>query len=1300
MLQSSPRTTFIIATTAGIVAVACGSHLLKTDQPEPPGTAQALTIREDARAGTISVFRAGLDRPILVANAGADARPYIHPIVAPDGARVMTGPDGLFSAFTNLNGRDYFHNSQSGYWRRLSASVTQTAGDEVRWQTQYDLLDASGNALMTETERWSVREANNAFLLSLEWRGQAKTDVTIGGSDSTNRITPDPRSNDENAENAENGGLFLTLPAGDRQADVVNAARQRNDRAAGQRAMWIDAALSQEPGTTGQPPGPNTAHIAIFDYPDNAGYPQAWRIDRQSGIGAARARSGTWTIKKGDTEVIRNQVVVYTGGLDDVRMDKAWAEYSGNRSAYATSALWNVAQREGREAKFLTAEEAVAQMTVLDGYRVNAWAAEPMIVQPMAFCWDDRGRLWVAENRDYESRGQGFSSAGNSRIVILEDTDHDGVADSRKVFMDGIIFPSALAVGFDGVFVAAPPNLLFIPDRDGDDKADVSAIEVRLTGWGIRDRHEVVNSLHWGPDGWLYGLEGYATASKVRKPIGKGRLYNQNDPFPEDLLSGDGVEINGGVWRYHPTKDVFEVVAHGFSNPWGIDYDAKGQLFITACVIPHLFHVIPGGIYQRQGGQHFNPYVYSDIQTIADHRHRSAHGGARVYQSDAFPSSQQGRIFMANIHEHAVLSDVLERKGSGFTAHHGDDFMLANNAQWIGFSVEVGPDGAVYVLDWHDSDICGMEVLQKETGRIFRIAPKQSLADRWEGRYRDLSRLTDEQLVNLQTSRSDWHARRARVILQNRAAKGALKPETREQLQRLFGAATNADVRLRAMWALHVTGGWRPGELLQVLSDGDEYVRAWAIQLLCEDRSPSDAALQKFVQMARHDRSSVVRLYLASALQRVNAGARWNIATELMAHGEDATDQNLPKIIWVGVEPLVATNPAVALDHASHSRIPMLARFIARRTVDADATSAVVTALEKSPGNERDMLDGMRDALEGRYDVVAPARWSSIYERLKRADPSIARIAADVNQQFNDAHQTAGQVQVVRNRKSPVEVRRQALRTLTLQRRAQLAPALPALLDEPSLRLDAIRSAAAFDDESLGQLLIARYASFNPAEKTEAIQTLASRPRYAQMLTDALATNAVPRRDIPPHVARQLRRLAGTRFADIWGPVEANAVEDKAYARYRGLLNDTAMKTANVQNGHGLFLRTCGPCHKMYGEGGDVGPELTGSNRANLEYLLSNVLNPNGDVPDAYKMVLVTTRDGRTFSGNVVAETDRQLTLRVVGHDNAVIRKADIQSRETTAVSMMPTGLFDSLTDREVIDLVAFLRTAGSVRTQ
>ena len=1290
MLYFRSRATVIALIVIALTVVGRASLELIQARQAPRATAHGLTARADERTGTIVVSAAGRRTPILTERAGADARPYIHPLVAPDGT-VVTGADGLFLAFTNVNGRDYVHNPRgAGYWRRVSMGVTQSTGNEVRWQTTYDLLDAAGATLLVETTRWSLRESNNAYLLSLDWRGQARADVTIAGTQEAGMASPGPGD--------DSGGLFISLPwRNGQRGEVVNAARQRNDRAAGQRAMWIDVSI---PNATRAP-----AHVAVFDYPDNSFYPQTWRIAPGWGIGTARPGSSTWTIKNGDTEIIRHQFVVYTGTLDDVRMDTAWADYSGNRSAYATSALWNVAQREGREAKFLTAEEAVAQMSVIDGYRVNAWAAEPMVVQPMAFCWDDRGRLWVAENRDYESRSQGFSNAGNSRIVILEDTNHDGVADTRKVFMDGIIFPSALAVGFEGVFVAAPPNLLFIPDRDGDDKADIADIEVRLTGWGIRDRHEVVNSLHWGPDGWLYGLEGYATSSKIRKPVGKGRLYNRSDPFPEDLLSGDGVEMNGGVWRYHPTKDLFEVVAHGFSNPWGIDYDAKGQLFITACVIPHLFHVIPGGIYQRQGGQHFNPYMYSDIQTIADHRHRSAHGGARVYQSDAFPASQQGRIFMANIHEHALLSDVLERKGSGFVAHHGDDFMLANNAQWIGFSVEVGPDGAVYVLDWHDNDICGTEVLQKETGRIYRIAPQRSLAQVWDGRYGDLSKLTDEQLVGLQTSHSDWHARRARVILQNRAFKGTMKADTPDRLRRLFTTAQSPDVRLRAMWATHVVGGWTPDALLQTLGDADEYVRAWAIQLLCEDRSPSEAALRAFARMARDDRSPVVRLYLASALQRLDMPRRWPVASALMAHAEDSSDQNLPKLLWIGIEPLAASDPALALDHAAHSHIPMLTRFIARRAVDGNATEIVVAALDKlssagaAPGPKQsghaiDMLQGMKDGLEGRYDVVAPAAWKGLYARLRRDDGLLKSLASDVNRQFDDADNTSANLDLLRNRSKALDERRNALHTLTLQRRPQLAPMLPVLLDEQALRLDAIRAIAAFDDEALGTLLVTRYTSFSAAEKAEAVQTLATRPRYARLLTDALAAEAIAKRDIPPHVARQLRRLAGTRFADVWGPVTADAAEDRAYTRYRSLLNDGAIARANAENGHGVFLRTCGPCHTMYGEGGSIGPDLTGSNRANLEYLLANVLNPNADVPDAYRLVVVTTRDGRTLSGNVVSETDQQITLRVVGRENALIRKSDVQSRETTAVSMMPTGLLDSLTDRDVIDLVAYLRTA------
>ena len=1251
------------------------------EQEGPASDTTLLRIEQDENAGTLSIFRVDESAPILTQNAKEDFRPYLHPILAPDGKGVVTEyspghhrhQTGLYWGFTRVNGRDYFHHPEGDYWRRVSADVVEGEGEVVKWQTVYDLLDEAGNPVLTETQNWSMRAHDGKFFLDLEWQGEAKTDVTIGEYDY--------------------GGLFLRMPWHEGvPGEVVNAARQRNEKAEGQRAMWVDVGMQVEGRD-------DLAHIAIFDHPDNEGFPQPWRVDGQMGIGPVRARTGEWTIPKGETETIRHQLVVYTGELNDVELTHTWEEYIGEHSTYSTAVLWGIAQQEGLNARFLTPEEAVESMTLQEGFNVNVWAAEPMMTQPMAFCWDDRGRLWIAENRDYESRGHGFSNAGNSRILILEDTDQDGVADSKKVFLEGIAFPAAIAVGFDGLFLGAPPNLLFVPDKDGDDKADMEDIEVRLTGWGIRDRHETLNSLHWGPDGWLYGCQGFATPSKVRKPEGKGRLYKHNDPFPEDILEGEGVDINGGVWRYHPTKDRFEVVAHGFSNPWGIDYDAKGQLFISACVIPHLWHVIPGGIYHRQGGQHFNPYVYNDIKTIADHSHRSAHGGLRVYLSDAFPEAQQGRLFMANIHEHAVLSDVLERQGSGFTAQHGDDFLMANNAQWVGFSMEVGPEGALYVLDWHDADICGQEVLNEETGRIFRITPKESLAEAWDGRYADLSEMTDVQLVNLQTTPSAWHARRARVILQNRAAKGTLQSDTHDRLRQIFQTSTNPDWRLRGMWALHVTGGFNENQLIEALEDYDEYIRAWAVQLLCEDLSPSTAALEKFSRMAREDTSSVVRLYLASALQRIDPDARWDMAEALMAHAEDADDHNLPKMIWYGTESLVEESPDRALALAAQSEIPMMAQFIARRTVDADAVEILVTWLGKNPKTQASLLEGMRDGLEGRTDLTTPANWKAVYARLQQSDDDqVKQLALEVAQQFGDTEAAQQYLVALKDKNTPIEQRRKALQALSDQQREELIEELPALLNDPNLRTDAIRAVASFDQAPLGKLLIERYEKFNNTEKLEAVQTLASRPDYGWMLTQALKDETIPKPDVPAYVARQLRRVVGSGFVEVWGPIdELSSDQSAAYSKYRALLTDAAITNANPGNGRVIFQRTCGPCHKMYGEGGNLGPDITGSNRTNVDYLLSNVLDPSGEIQDDYKMVVVTTRDGRTYAGNVATENERQLTLRVVGQDAVVINKSEIQSREETPNSMMPPGLFGTLTDAEVLDLVAYLRTSEQV---
>nr|WP_295925229.1 PVC-type heme-binding CxxCH protein [uncultured Dyadobacter sp.] len=1241
--------------------------------------AVALRAVQNEKDETISIFRGNETKPVLTQNAKADFRPYLHPIVAPDGKGVLTEyspghhkhQTGIYWGYTRVNGRDYFHHPSDGYWKRVSAKVIEGKGTEVKWQTVYNLLDSTGAAVLTETQNWSMRIKDGKYLLDLEWNGEAQTDVTIGKYDY--------------------GGLFVRMPWKEGiKGEVINAARQKNEKAEGQAAMWVDIGM-QVPGRT------DLAHIAILDHPGNKGYPQTWRVDGQLGAGPARARKGDWHIKKGETEIIKHELVIYTGELNDIQLNKTFGEFIGNTGQYNTTALWALAQKEGREAKFLSAQEAVAAMTVKEGYQVNAFASEPMMTQPMAFCWDDRGRMWIAENKDYESRGKGFSNAGTSRILILEDTDHDGVADSRKVFMEGLAFPAALAVGFGGVFVGAPPNLLFVPDKNGDDKADMDDIEVRLTGWGIRDRHETLNSFHWGPDGWLYGLQGFATPSKVGRPVGKGKLYKHQDPFPEHIEVEDGVDINGGVWRYHPTKKKFEVVAHGFSNPWGIDYDAKGQLFITACVIPHLWHVVPGGIYHRQGGQHFNPYVYNDIKTIADHSHRSAHGGARIYLSDAFPASERGKIFMANIHEHGILSDALIPKGSGFTGKHSDDFLMANNAQWVGFSMEIGPEGGMYILDWHDADICGSDVLNSETGRIFRVMPKNSLAENWKGRYDDLNKLSDVELVALQTSKSEWHARRARVILQGRAVDGKISAEAVGKLNALYQSKDNADNRLRAMWALKVTGNLDAATLKQALSDADAHVRAWAIQFLCEDAQPSTEIVSQFAQMAVNDASPVVRLYLASALARVDANAKWSIIKGLLGHSEDAQDHNLPKMIWFGLEPLVKDSPAKALELAATSQIPMVTQFIARRLVDADQINTLVAALGKSTANRIDLLTGMRDGLEGRTDIKTPENWNAVYAKLKVADKPTTQLAADLGRHFGDTESAKTALATLKNKSAALEERKKALRSLAARQRPELQNELAALLNDNALRLETIRAVAGYDSEPLAKQLIEAYPKFNAQEKSEAVQTLASRPKSGWLLTQAISKNVIPKKHVPTYVARQLRRVVGSGFVEVWGPIDHVAFDEKAYKKYRTLLSDKAVSDASKVHGRMVFQNTCAPCHKLYGEGGIIGPELTGSNRANLDYLLGNILDPSGEIQDDYKMVVITTRDGRTYVGNVAKETDRQLTLRIVGQDAVAINKSDIQTREVTPSSMMPTGLLDNLSEKEVTELIAYLRTTAQV---
>ena len=558
-------------------------------------------------------------------------------------------------------------------------------------------------------------------------------------------------------------------------------------------------------------------------------------------------------------------------------------------------------------AKFLKPDEAIAAMDVPEGFEVTAFVAEPDIAEAIAFCFDDRGRLWTLENGNYQTRRK-HSDTSLNRIQIFEDTDSDGVFDTKKLFTDTLTFSSGIACGMGGVYVGMPPNLIFIPDADGDDKPD-GPHEVLLDGWGIHDRHETLNSFIWGPDGWLYGCHGVFTRSNVGAP-----------GTPDDQRQF----IDGGIWRFHPQKKQFEVFAHGLSNPWGFDFNDHGQGFATCCVIPHLFHIVQGGVYHKQSRPNINPHVYDNIKTIRDHTHKSAHGGARFYLADAFPKEYRDRLFMCNIHEHAVLTDIMVPKGSSFVGKHGDDFMPTNDLAWVGFSVEIGPEGGVYILDWHDQDICGNSVRFPDSGRVYRIMPKGAKPIARP----NLRALSDSELVDLQLHANDWYVRHARTLLQHRAVTGKLSTEVHPKLRSMLASAPNEAKRLRALWALHVTGGLDP---MQTLAHADPYIRAWSVQFLCEDRKPSDAARAEFAKMAKSEESPVVRLYLAAGLQRMSHDHRWPILEALASHGEDVDDHNIPRMLWLALEPMVPANSAKALTLAATSKMPKLQEFVPRR---------------------------------------------------------------------------------------------------------------------------------------------------------------------------------------------------------------------------------------------------------------------------------------------------------------------------------------------------------------------------------
>ncbi|MDG1890207.1 MAG: dehydrogenase [Verrucomicrobiota bacterium] len=606
----------------------------------------------------------------------------------------------------------------------------------------------------------------------------------------------------------------------------------------------------------------------------------------------------------------------------------------------------------------LNPQAAVDAMTLPDGFKAHVFAAEPDVTQPIAFCFDARGRLWVAEGHQYPRRAEG--DQGRDRIFILEDLDGDHHFDKKTLFMDNLNLVSGLEVGFGGVWIGAAPYLMFVPDLDHDDQPD-GAPEILLDGWDpYRDTHETLNTFSWGPDGWLYGCHGVFCPSMVGRP---------GTPMEERQ------RVDAAVWRYHPTKHLFEVFAEGTSNPWGLDFNGHGQAFIEACVIPHFWHIIQGARYQRQGGQHYSitlaernrvraflapnapdhlhPFIYDDIKTHGDHVHWSgnrgphaannrsdqtggghAHSGLMMYQGGSWPPEYDNQAFMNNIHGQRINMDRPTRSGSGFVGKHGPDFLYFNDRWSQVLNLLYDHNGSVYMIDWYDANQCHHrreDGHDRSNGRIFKVVhdhePQTSV---------NLLACEPSELLRFQLHENQWYAQQARKILMEKGGSRRLKRDIR----RLFQETPSIVHKLRLMWTLGGLDGFTQRFGLNLMRHSNEYIRAWAIQLLWEDKAPSRAMMEALAEMASSEPSAFVRLYIASALQRTPVQERFPVLKSLIAHTEDAGDHNLPLMYWYAMEPVVGVDQELGLALLQASRIPILRQYIARRMT----TGALVEA--------------------------------------------------------------------------------------------------------------------------------------------------------------------------------------------------------------------------------------------------------------------------------------------------------------------------------------------------------------------